>query len=423
MQQEGYRSMNNMRVWLINRFYWPDEQATAQLASDLCEGLVEKGFSVGVISSGSQGVPEIERRNGVAIFRVSRRFNKQGALVFKALDYVRFILKLRKFLAGNLQAGDVVIALSDPPLLGVWAGGPISAKRATMVQWLQDIYPEVVCAVTTHTSLSRLLSLLNGPRNRSLRRSAACITLGADMGTTLLKAGVPKTHLRIIANWAPKGLQPAEKNDRDKRREELGLSGKFVVCYSGNFGRVHEIACLSRLAELLRLNATIRFLFIGVGARRNALEDQIRGLGIDNVLFAPPCSREELSLSLSVADLHLITLRRGCENSVFPSKLYGIAGVGSPVLFLGETNCEIARQIKLSGMGEAFLPEQTGEAADFILRLASTPDLLACMKSKSLDFASQTRGSCHALDAWAQLIRNLASVRPQDTLSTKSGPP
>ena len=39
------------RLFALNRFYWPDESATAQLLTDLCEHLARQGRAVTVITS------------------------------------------------------------------------------------------------------------------------------------------------------------------------------------------------------------------------------------------------------------------------------------------------------------------------------------------------------------------------------------
>jgi colanic acid biosynthesis glycosyl transferase WcaI len=75
--------------------------------------------------------------------------------------------------------------------------------------------------------------------------------------------------------------------------------------------------------------------------------------GADNVIFKPYQPRENLSESLSVADAHLISLDPGCEGLIVPSKYYGVAAVARSVLYLGDVDGAIAREIKVEGEGVA----------------------------------------------------------------------
>ena len=72
-----------MRALFLNRFYWPDEPATAQLLTDLAEALAARQVTVVVITShpDNPAVPAEETRRGVHILRVrgSRWAGRQSA--------------------------------------------------------------------------------------------------------------------------------------------------------------------------------------------------------------------------------------------------------------------------------------------------------------------------------------------------------
>src|SRR5206468_3558862 len=109
---------------------------------------------------------------------------------------------------------------------------------------------------------------------------------------------------------------------------------------------------------------------IGDGAQRAELEAEAARRGLPNVSFFPTQPRAQLAETLGVGDLHLVTLRPGCERLVFPSKLYGIAAVDRPVLFIGPPDCEIARIVATNGLGIIATRDDVPETAARILQLA-----------------------------------------------------
>ena len=108
-----------MRVIFVNRFYWPETPATAQLLTDLAEGLAARGWDVTVITSGPAEFPAEEMRAGVRIVRVPTASRTGGSLAAKAWDFLRFHLGAATRLRRLASRDAVVVALTDPPLLGI----------------------------------------------------------------------------------------------------------------------------------------------------------------------------------------------------------------------------------------------------------------------------------------------------------------
>jgi hypothetical protein len=123
-----------------------------------------------------------------------------------------------------------------------------------------------------------------------------------------------------------------------------------------------------------------------------------------------------LSQVLSAGDLHLVTLRAGCEDLVFPSKLYGIAAVGRPVVVIGPGGCEPARLVTEHGFGCGFAAEQVDEIAAYILKLARDPSVRETLGASALAFNERLGGSAAAVEHWSRVLqgetRPKAACRP-----------
>jgi len=393
-----------MRLVFVNRFYWPETPATAQLLTDLAEGLAGRGHEVVVLTSAGAGLPAAEERHGVRIVRVrGTRWHRAG-LPGKACDYASFFAAVLARAARLVRPGDTVVSLTDPPLLGVGLAAVARLRRAALVHWAQDIYPEIAVELAGLKPLAWLRPF----RDRAWRGARAVVTLGDDMAATVAGAGVPAARIAVIPNWAPAGLAPVDPAAVAAQRRTWGLEGRFVVAYSGNLGRVHDLDPIVAAAALLRERADLVFLFVGGGARLAELQAAVRSRSLPNVIFQPAQPRAGLARSLAAGDLHLVTLLPGCERYVFPSKLYGALAVGRPVLAVAAPASELARLVVREGFGVAADGRDPAALAATLGALASAPDRVAALAAAALRFGSTRGGVGPALDRWETTLGHAA---------------
>lgn len=399
-----------MRIIFVNRFYWPDEPATAQLLTDLAEALAARGWAVEVVTSrpAAKTAPVRETRAGVRIRRISGSRWGRRSLAGRALDFATFICGTSWRLAWTLRRNDVVVAMTDPPLLGLALSAVCWLKSARCLHWVQDVYPEVAMTLSGSRGIRLLGIPLRWLRDLSWRSSAGCVALGRDMARLISRAGVPPGRIAVIPNWAPAGLEPQPAAAALGYRRKWGLEGKFVAVYSGNLGRVHDLFPVLAAAQHLRDRPDIVLLFIGGGAQRAPLEQFVREHGLNNVRFEPAQPRRELPAALATGDIHFVTLHPGCAALVFPSKLYGIAAIGRPVLFVGPPGCELAELVRDRGLGRAFHREEPAAIAATLRQLADAPAQVAVLGENAAAFSRQEGRLEHAAAAWDRLLRDAA---------------
>lgn len=350
--------MSGPKIIFVNRVYRPNESATAQLLTDLAEGLAARGHAVHVIAAG-EGFRE---HAGVTVHRTGGP-DLHGGLPVRAANYLRFLLRSRRTLRRLVQPGDTVVLKTDPPLLAACATGAAVARGARVVQWIQDIYPEIVPA---HSGawLGPVLAPLRLARNRAWQSSVACVVAGADMRETVAGGGVAPGRIFVQPNWAPRELeQPAAESDIAALRAEWGLADRFVVAYSGNLGRVHEFATLLAAAEELRDEPRIALAFVGGGPRLAEVRAAATTRRLGNVHFFPAVPRARLAAGLAAADAHAVTLRPGFERLVNPSKLAGILAAGRGALFVGPKDSRLAALLRDEACGTTVAPGEATELA------------------------------------------------------------
>ena len=391
------------RIIFVNRVYWPATAATAQLLTDLAEGLAVQGWSVHVIATGEGH----DSRNGVSIHRTGPGAHHAG-MISRARNYRRFLDDARAQVAALARPGDIVVPMTDPPMLGATVAREAATRGAKVVHWIQDIYPEI--AATHFGFLAGLATTtLRSRRDAAWHGATACVTLGEDMAELLTDHGVLRSRITVVPNWAPRELHAlAPEGDVVAQRELWSLQDRFVVAYSGNLGRVHEFATVMDAATRLRDDPRIVFLFIGNGARFDEIAPLARKRKLPNIRLLPPTPRTALPASLRAADAHLVTLLPAYRRLVYPSKLAGVLASGRPVLFVGPAESEIARLVQQTASGTAFVPGDAAGLVGGIVKLSKDTALRQSQSAQARALYEQAFTGDTALARWDGLLRRVA---------------
>jgi colanic acid biosynthesis glycosyl transferase WcaI len=352
------RDRTDMKIVFVNRFFYPDESATSRLTSSLAFALAKAGWTVHVVTGrrfhNRDWLPLAgDEVAGVAVHRIWSSSFTSTRLFGQGLEYLTFHASAWWHIRRLARSRVVVVACTDPPLLSITAMLAVARSDAVLVNWIHDLFPEAAIQLGLLDSRRFLARLLCRMRDVSLRTAHWNVVPTWRMAEPLLKRGMSPSALSIIHYWSDgETIRPVERACNPLLRE-WGLEDKFVVGYSGNLGRVHEFATILDAAESLRNQRDIVFLFIGDGHRRDWVESEARRRGLENVIMKPLQPRERLAESLSVPELHLVSLLPRLEACSVPSKLYGILAAGRPTLFVGDLDGEVARIITEGCCGAA----------------------------------------------------------------------
>ena len=412
----------------VNRYFYPDQSATSRMLTDLAFRLAERGVSVAVVTSRQlyenprAALPTREIVNGVTVHRVSAATRGRSRLLGRALDYLSFHAAAGLKLLRILERGDVVVAKTDPPLISLVVSRAAAVRGAVLVNWLQDLFPEVASVLTPGLIPTWLESRLIVARNRSLQRAAMNVVLGESMRRRLLVAGVAPERTRIVPNWADPASVVPVPTAASVTRQRLGLAGRFVLGYSGNLGRAHEFDTLIGAARLLRTDARFAFLITGSGAKANALRDAVQAEGLDSFFFQGYQPTELLSDSLAAADVHFVSLLPALEGLIVPSKVYGIMAAGRPVLFVGDTSGDLAHLLAAEDCGVAVPVGDSARLAAELIALRDSPSRVRSMGVKARELALSRYTSEHAVTDWLEFLEGVAPSAIRSTQRALSHP-
>ena len=381
------------KLIFVNRYFHPDHSATSQMLSDLAFALAEAGHDVHVITSRQRydsprkQLAAQERVAGVDVRRVwTSRFGR-GGLVGRAVDYLSFYVTAAIALWRLARTGDVIVAKTDPPMLSVMAAPIARQRRAHLINWLQDIFPEVAKAVGMGRGRlgSIAFGVLRWLRDRSLKRAVVNVAIGERMAERMVALGVERSRITVIPNWADGALVTPRAHACNAVRADVAGPSDFVVAYSGNLGRAHEIDAMLGAIAATQANASspvaagrvevvrgprIVWLFVGGGSLMQSLQRSVAKRGLRSVVFRPYQPRGLLADSLSAADVHLVSLRPELEGLIVPSKIYGIMAAGRATIFIGDADGEVARALARADCGVTVTSGDGAALAAAIAKLA-----------------------------------------------------
>jgi colanic acid biosynthesis glycosyl transferase WcaI len=406
------------RVIFLNRFFFPDHSATSQILTDLAFHLAASGIQVRVVTSRQRyddpeaDLPEAESICGVAIYRISTTRFGRSALIGRGFDYFSFYMTACRSVLAWAKPGDLLVAKTDPPLLCIAAKYVANRRGLHLINWLQDLYPEVAAELGVPFTKGPLGRALLQLRDASLRAAAANVVVGERMAEALRNRGISPGIIHVIPNWCDdEEIQPVAPLNNPLRRE-WGLEGRFVVCYSGNLGRAHEFETVLAAAERLRGDERFCFLFIGGGKKFDELIRSVRERRLNHLFrFVPYQERKLLKLSLGVADIHLISLRPELEGLIVPSKLYGIAAAGRPIIAIAAADGEVGRLVQRHGCGVVVEPGQGEHLSDTLLGLPTHPVCLAEMGRRARAMLETQFTRRHGFERWRTLVDEIGITR------------
>ncbi len=371
------------RIWILSELYYPEESATGYYLTRIAEGLAAE-FDVRVISAqptylarGTRA-PRREVHNGVKIRRCAATTLNKNNLVFRFVNLVTISVSVLFSSIFLIERRDCVLAVTNPPTMPFVAALACWLRGARLVLKIEDLYPDALTAAGVVAEGSLMTRIFDRAQRHLCRFASSIVVLGRDTAE-ILGARYPEVAHKLvyIPHWADNGDIVPMARGENGLLAELGLQDRFVVQYSGNMGRTHDMESIVGAAELLRGDPRIHFLLIGWGGKERWLRDSCASRGLANVTILPPLPRGRLCTSLNAADLALITLVQGMLGVSVPSRLYNILAAGKPLIVGADERSEVARVVHEENVGWVVAPGSPQALADAIRNAMGSPGMLA----------------------------------------------
>lgn len=362
--------------------------ATGQYLTEVALRLVERGHQVSVVTSRraydapTTLFPKSETWRGIHIYRIGSTGFGKGARWRRVADFASFLALCCLRLVW-LPRHDAVVALTSPPLISLLGAVWAKLHGSRFFYWVMDFNPDEAIAAGWLRLGSLAATWLDWMSRFSLRQADKVIALDRFMRDRIVAKGVTPAKVPVIAPWAHDTEVRFDPAGRERFRKAHGLENKFVVMYSGNHSPCHPLDTLLAAARELTSDPSIVFCFVGGGsewrkirqmlasssagqasssrtatvpvspvvpsnvyaaASPSALDVGCSMLEVPPTPTAPPSSTllclpyqplDQLSASLSAADLHLVVMGEPFVGLVHPCKIYNVLSVAAPVLYIG----------------------------------------------------------------------------------------
>lgn len=392
----------NSEIYILSEHFSPSTGATAQLVHDISTGLASRGLNITVITSTPSGSSYLEPK-GLRVIRFASRHSSSINIFSKLTAGLLFTLRSLIWLLSHVNCTHRILIVSNPPFIALL--GPLLAflTGARYFFLLQDLFPRSAELTGIIPSKGPISSFWRTLIRFSCMHSSRVILLSSSMMSRAINEySLPALKIKVIHNWSV-----VKPHHLDKVCNPLinhwDLSGKFIVQYSGNFGRLHDLLTLLEAARLLS-NSPIHFLFIGGGSKLNQIQSYRDSYMLANISVYPYQSRDTLHLSLAASDISAVTLIPGSEDAVAPSKYYGIIASSKPVLLISSLTSNFAREIIDNNIGLVIEPGDSSTLASKLIQLSSDSTQLSLLSSNAFHHYDTCYGREKSLDEYYNLL-------------------
>lgn len=402
--------MSKPSILIINRMFPPERGATGRLLEDLAAALEKSGWKVTILTTGEK--PGSEYIGNITIERI------KGARNYKtALGYIVSWFRLL-FAAMRIQKHDIVITMTDPPLLVFIGRFVAKMKNMRHVHWCQDLYPDLfkVLGVKFPKIFDRFL---HRSARRSMNKCDKVVVVGQCIAKRLTDTGVTAGKISMIANWADlEVVAPSSKGNFDYESMDVGGrarkpeemfrddSPKFRVLYAGNIGRAHPMRSVIEAASLLAKHTEIEFMFVGDKHVHSILARERGKRVLENIKFMPYQPIERLHDVMESGDVHLVTMRTDTQGMLVPCKFYSGLTVGRPTVFVGPEDCEVGHVITNYNAGKVVPVGDAQALADAIMSYRNDGDAWFQAQEGALR-AAQAYHPNQSLHKWLDLLEQV----------------
>jgi colanic acid biosynthesis glycosyl transferase WcaI len=348
-------SAGSKTILIISQTFVPDPASVGQHMADVAFELARRGHRVRVYASarGYEDPTRIyasrETLNGADIHRFGFASFGKKSIALRILGTASF--QIQAFFAALFTPSLSGIFFStSPPLIGLPICIAAWVRRVPVVYWAMDLNPDQLIALGKIGPKSLTARLLEIANRFILYRSALIVALDRFMADRLTARGIPGGKLLIMPPW-PHEEHIQSDLSQNPFRVRHGLTGRFVIMYSGNHSPSNPLTTVLDAAVQLKDDLTLVFLFVGGGYGKKQVEQYIAEHGLKNTISLPYQPISELKYSLTAADIHVVSLGQDMVGIIHPCKIYGAMTAGKPILFLGPSPSHISDLLEQHSIG------------------------------------------------------------------------
>lgn len=394
--------MTTNTLYIISQHFYPSEGATAQLLTDIASELASD-IKVIVLTS-TPG--DSSNRSDFKILRFSTTATIETRIKNKLLDGLLFTAKALWYLSQNaVPSKSHLLIASNPPFIGLIGTFLNFTNNLTYTFLFQDLFPRSAVLAGILPARGPMYLALRLLMRHAISNSSHTILLSQAMKHRAIKEYSLPHKYRVIQNWAVEKASPSTRHT-NPLAISWNIQDQFIVFYSGNFGRLHDIVTILEAARICIDNPKILFLFVGGGAQYSLIKRYCDAFSLSNVQIRPYVSRDMLPFSLQLADLSIVSLKPGADDTVSPSKIYGLLASKKPILLISSSDTALSKELKAQQIGVHVDTGDSKSLAAHIQDLSQDYQTLLRLGQNAYSYYSANLGRNKSLDEYRQLLVN-----------------
>ena len=370
-----------MRVLVVCHYYWPETGAPQARWREMTREWTSRGAEVTVLTGmpnhPTGQIPDeyqhaYRRRETDGLVKVIRTWlyaTPNEGFVRKTLGHLSFMVSSVALGARAVREQDVVV-VSSPTFFSIGSAWLLARmKRARFVVEVRDLWPAIFVDLGVLRNRTIIL-ILERIELAAYRSADAVVVVSEGFRRNIASRGIREEKIFTIPNAADVEFFLPQEADQEMRRHLGASPEQSLVLYSGAHGISQGLECIVNVAERVK-DEPIHFAFVGDGADKQSVLDQVRNRGLQNVTLLPGVPRGEMPRLLAAADICLVPLRDiPLFASFIPSKIFEYLSMGKAVI--GSVSGEAARILTEAG-ALVVGPEDAEQLARAVVELARDP--------------------------------------------------
>lgn len=409
-------SKNKINITVITKFFPPDKAATGQLIYDLTNRLNMRRINTLILT----GMPfysvkdidakKLEKYKNSIIKRTRLSKTFKNNLIGRFVNQILYSLKVFFLLFNKKNRNDLLLITTEPPMLQNFVYFISKIFKTKYILIIYDLYPDALIKANILSKENLFIKFWNLLNKYSYDRSSHIVVLSNQLKKIIGKRLSNKDQdqkISVINSWADiNRIQPLDKQ-KNSFVKKYNLVGKFVVLYSGNMGRFHDLETLIKSSNHLKEHKDIVFLMIGGGYQFDKLKELKLKLKLENITFLPFQDYSVIPESLTSADIAIVSISKNSEEIITPSKMYGHLAAGTPIALISPKEFDLRGQIMKNKCGECFINGDYKSLSEWIIFLKNNKKVHNNFSKESRRLAEKISNPDKIALKYYKIIHNL----------------
>ncbi|PQJ15251.1 glycosyltransferase family 4 protein [Aureicoccus marinus] len=322
-----------MKILYIHQYFNTPREPGGTRSYWIAQEMIKRGHEVTMITSRypQKEFKRVEEVDGISVIYLRVNYSNKMGIFKRLVSFTRFMLASTKEAFAQKNT-DVVFATSTPLTIGIPAYLLKKFKRIPYIFEVRDLWPEV--PIQMGAIKNKLIIGLTRQLERTIYNNAKhIVALSPGMEEGVIQAGIKKEKVSMVPNMAKiDQFYSRPINQEILSRFNLDQE-KFRIIYFGALGQANAIDYIVDVADLLKSNSDIEFVFIGRGAMQNYLESEIQNRGLVNVKYLGAFKMDITSELVNASQVSLVTFSDiPILKTNSPNKLFDSLSAGKPII-------------------------------------------------------------------------------------------